>query len=256
MVGGERAREQSDPRARSLAGRHRPPVSRADISRSRQGSRQDRRLRRTAAARSHRSHADAPRSGSARRGERRRALPRPRGHRRRSGRSDRVRECLGRPARRRLACRASLELARLTRRPFAAARARRSAAGLAGPIGRSSALGHRFICATLAPRGSVLSFLERRLATRSLYVWEHDGPKRMASISGYTPNGLRVSAVFTPEGAAASRLRKQDGTRTRNAHSTADGAIVCSLPKAITRRRCASMQGSAIGRCTPRSSSS
>ena len=31
MVGGERAREQSDPRARSLAGRHRPPVSRADI---------------------------------------------------------------------------------------------------------------------------------------------------------------------------------------------------------------------------------
>jgi predicted GNAT family acetyltransferase len=30
-------------------------------------------------------------------------------------------------------------------------------------------------------------------------VWEHDGPKCMASISGYTPNGLRVSAVFTPE---------------------------------------------------------
>jgi uncharacterized protein len=47
--------------------------------------------------------------------------------------------------------------------------------------------------------GSVLKFLERRLATRSLFVWEHDGPKCMASISGYTPNGLRVSAVFTPE---------------------------------------------------------
>ena len=47
--------------------------------------------------------------------------------------------------------------------------------------------------------GSVLTFLERRLATRSLFVWEHDGPKCMASISGYTPNGLRVSAVFTPE---------------------------------------------------------
>ena len=47
--------------------------------------------------------------------------------------------------------------------------------------------------------GSVLNFLERRLATRSLFVWEHDGPKCMASISGYTPNGLRVSAVFTPE---------------------------------------------------------
>jgi uncharacterized protein len=47
--------------------------------------------------------------------------------------------------------------------------------------------------------GSVLKFLERRLATRSLFVWEHDGPKCMASISGYTPGGLRVSAVFTPE---------------------------------------------------------
>jgi predicted GNAT family acetyltransferase len=47
--------------------------------------------------------------------------------------------------------------------------------------------------------GSVLKFLERRLATRSLYVWEHDGLKCMASISGLTPAGLRVSAVFTPE---------------------------------------------------------
>jgi uncharacterized protein len=47
--------------------------------------------------------------------------------------------------------------------------------------------------------GNVLKFLERRLATRSLFVWEHDGPKCMASISGHTPNGLRVSAVFTPD---------------------------------------------------------
>lgn len=47
--------------------------------------------------------------------------------------------------------------------------------------------------------GSVAQFLERRLQTRSLFVWEHDGPKCMASVSGYTPEGLRVSAVFTPE---------------------------------------------------------
>ncbi len=46
--------------------------------------------------------------------------------------------------------------------------------------------------------GSVRSFLERRLATRSLYVWEHHGLKCMASISGFTPTGMRVSAVFTP----------------------------------------------------------
>jgi GNAT superfamily N-acetyltransferase len=47
--------------------------------------------------------------------------------------------------------------------------------------------------------GNVLHFLERRLHTHSLFVWEHDGPKCMASVSGHTPNGLRVSAVFTPE---------------------------------------------------------
>lgn len=47
--------------------------------------------------------------------------------------------------------------------------------------------------------GSVRKFLERRLETRSLFVWEHDGPKCMASISGYTPHGARISAVFTPE---------------------------------------------------------
>ena len=46
--------------------------------------------------------------------------------------------------------------------------------------------------------GDVLKFLERRLATRSLFIWDHDGPKAMVSISGYTPKGLRVSAVFTP----------------------------------------------------------
>jgi hypothetical protein len=47
--------------------------------------------------------------------------------------------------------------------------------------------------------GGVLHFLERRLHTDSLFVWDHDGPKCMAAVSGYTPNGLRVSAVFTPE---------------------------------------------------------
>lgn len=48
--------------------------------------------------------------------------------------------------------------------------------------------------------GDVLKFLERRLATRSLYIWDHGGPRAMASISGYTPKGLRVSGVFTPDG--------------------------------------------------------
>jgi RimJ/RimL family protein N-acetyltransferase len=72
--------------------------------------------------------------------------------------------------------------------------------------------------------GGVLRFLERRLKTRSLFVWEHDGPKCMAAISGYTPGGLRISAVFTPEDqrgkgyasntVAAIAQRALDGGRT------------------------------------------
>jgi hypothetical protein len=48
-------------------------------------------------------------------------------------------------------------------------------------------------------RGTVLPFLERRMRTGSLYVWDHDGPKCMVSISGHTPNGVRVSGVYTPD---------------------------------------------------------
>lgn len=47
-------------------------------------------------------------------------------------------------------------------------------------------------------QGNVLPFLERRLRTHSLYVWDNDGPKCMASVSGHTPNGLRISGVYTP----------------------------------------------------------
>lgn len=55
-----------------------------------------------------------------------------------------------------------------------------------------------------AAGGDALPFLLRRLRTRSLYFWDDDGPKCTASISGHTPRGLRVSAVYTP---AAFRRR-------------------------------------------------
>jgi hypothetical protein len=48
-------------------------------------------------------------------------------------------------------------------------------------------------------QGSVMPFLQRRMSTRSLYLWDHGGPKCMVSISGHTPNGLRVSGVYTPD---------------------------------------------------------
>jgi GNAT superfamily N-acetyltransferase len=46
--------------------------------------------------------------------------------------------------------------------------------------------------------GSVRAFLERRLRLRSLYIWDHAGPKCMTSVSGHTPRGARISGVFTP----------------------------------------------------------
>jgi hypothetical protein len=46
--------------------------------------------------------------------------------------------------------------------------------------------------------GSVRAFLERRLHTQSLYLWDHGGPKCMTSVSGFTPRGVRLSGVFTP----------------------------------------------------------
>lgn len=46
--------------------------------------------------------------------------------------------------------------------------------------------------------GSVRAFLERRLRMQSLYLWDHGGPRCMASVSGLTPRGARISGVFTP----------------------------------------------------------
>jgi uncharacterized protein len=45
----------------------------------------------------------------------------------------------------------------------------------------------------------VIGFFQRRLSRRELHVWDHDGPKSVVSVSGNTPRGVRLSAVYTPE---------------------------------------------------------
>jgi GNAT superfamily N-acetyltransferase len=45
----------------------------------------------------------------------------------------------------------------------------------------------------------VTGFFQRRLRRRELYVWDHDGPKSVVSVSGNTPRGVRLSAVYTPD---------------------------------------------------------
>jgi GNAT superfamily N-acetyltransferase len=56
----------------------------------------------------------------------------------------------------------------------------------------------------------VPAFFDRRVSSRSLYVWEDGEPRAVAAVSGHTPNTARVSAVYAPErhrgGGYASQL--------------------------------------------------
>jgi GNAT superfamily N-acetyltransferase len=45
----------------------------------------------------------------------------------------------------------------------------------------------------------VAGYFQRRLRRRELYIWDHDGPKTAVAVAGHTPNGARISAVYTPE---------------------------------------------------------
>lgn len=44
----------------------------------------------------------------------------------------------------------------------------------------------------------VRAFFERRIQTRSLYVWDDGGPRSLVAVSGLTPTTARISAVYTP----------------------------------------------------------
>jgi len=44
----------------------------------------------------------------------------------------------------------------------------------------------------------VRAFFERRIKTRSLYLWDDGGPRSLVAVSGLTPASARISAVYTP----------------------------------------------------------
>jgi hypothetical protein len=44
----------------------------------------------------------------------------------------------------------------------------------------------------------VRAFFERRMKTRSLYLWDDGGPRSLVAVSGLTPSSARISAVYTP----------------------------------------------------------
>lgn len=43
----------------------------------------------------------------------------------------------------------------------------------------------------------VVAFFERRVHTRSLYLWEDEVPRSLVALSGVTPNSVRISGVYT-----------------------------------------------------------
>ena len=43
----------------------------------------------------------------------------------------------------------------------------------------------------------VVAFYERRIETESLFLWDDNGPRTIAAVSGITPNSIRISGVFT-----------------------------------------------------------
>jgi predicted GNAT family acetyltransferase len=60
---------------------------------------------------------------------------------------------------------------------------------------------HRFNedCHLVATREDARQAAERLISDRSLFLWEVDGrPVTMTGISGKTPHGIRVNAVYTP----------------------------------------------------------
>lgn len=44
----------------------------------------------------------------------------------------------------------------------------------------------------------VRAFFDRRIRTRSLYLWDDGGPCSLVAVSGLTPSSARISAVYTP----------------------------------------------------------
>lgn len=48
------------------------------------------------------------------------------------------------------------------------------------------------------PKPDYQGICDRRLSQNSLYLWQNDIPVSMAGISGATPNGIRINAVYTP----------------------------------------------------------
>jgi len=74
----------------------------------------------------------------------------------------------------------------------------------------------------------VTAFFERRLRRRELHVWDHGGPKSMVAATRNTPNGIVITAVYTPD-EQRGRGYASNGVAAVSAHALVTGAAFCVL---------------------------
>ncbi len=74
----------------------------------------------------------------------------------------------------------------------------------------------------------VTAFLERMTRRRSLYLWDDGQPRCLVSMSGHTPNGVRVSAVYTPD-EHRNRGYASAAVAATTSAALAEGARFCML---------------------------
>lgn len=67
-----------------------------------------------------------------------------------------------------------------------------------GDLERLREWGPRYAHEVSAP-ADVTAFLERMLRRGTLYLWDDGGARCLVAMSGQTPNGMRVAAVYTPD---------------------------------------------------------
>jgi hypothetical protein len=73
----------------------------------------------------------------------------------------------------------------------------------------------------------VAAFYERRVESRSLYLWQDGEPRSVVAVSAMTPNSIRISGVFTAQGCR------------RNGYATIAVASVSQLMLDAGHRFCA-----------------
>ena len=85
------------------------------------------------------------------------------------------------------------------------------------------------------PEQNYQKLCDRRLSLNSLYIWQDDIPVSMAGISGATPNGIRINAVYIALRISVRTLATRPSGGT---HSLAEGLFLWVSRRIYKPRPC------------------